>query len=1151
MTRSRLETRKIRKTRKHNLGSSMTRPDFSAPKLKPLAYYIRQAVLPAGLLLSATTGFAGPAGENVVAGSAKVNRPDASTTIINQQTNNVAIDWSNFNIKKNELVQFNQPSSSASALNRIIDNNPTQIFGNLRANGNVLLLNSAGVFFGPTAQVNVGSLIASGLDINTQDFMAGNYNFQVPLDSEGGMVVNQGIMQAATGGSISLVGGAVKNEGLIYANAGSVNLVAGRKVTMDFDGDGLIQFAVDESILENVHDLGEAVSNTGEISAEGGAVLLQGSAAKDVFTNVVNNQGIIKAGSIENVGGKIRLIAGGASNSLINTGTLDVSGTDSVGGTIQIEATGKTNVSGNSIITGYSRDANGGLIAIRSNEITIQDNASLDASGSAAGGTIEIESTDTTIVKGESVITASSDNGEGGEVQILGDKVGIAGATAIDVSGLSGGGTILVGGDFQGSNPDIQNASRTFVGNEVTLNADAVEIGDGGKVIVWSDEATSFAGSISAQGGTISGDGGFVEVSGKNWLGFEGDVNLTANNGEIGTILLDPNTITVQAANPDINGDTTTGDDITAVTDLDDDNLDFNGADSVITSTAVEGLLSGASLKLDAATSIDINDPISQNTNAGVLTLEAPTININQLIGLAGTNSGFVAQGAGGGDATAINVNANITASGASSTGLTFTGPVTIGATLLLSADAMSFSSTIGLGANRLILANAVGNITISSVISGTGELEKAGGGKITLSGTNTYTGATKIIAGTLSVASIGNNGVSGNLGAATNADANLVLGGGELEYTGATASTDRNFTLTAATNSSIDVTNGANTLTISGASTATTGALTKLGAGTLTLSGTNTHTGLTTINAGALTLSGGFAISDTGSVTVNAGTFTSAGGEVIGALNTSVGTTVNPNGTLFVSGGGTIAGTLTGNATFTAGGGGGNTTLTLSGDNNASGYTGLIVVNSGKTIEVTADGALGTAAGNVRVDGGGTLAFSNDVTYSITEILELNGTGVGGVGALHNVSGTNSFAGTIELKSASTLGSTAGTLTVSGAIDSAGFSTGLVGGGSFTLNNTSNDFSTLSITSANDVTIVDANSVTLSGASLAGSLSLTAISGSLTVSGAVASSGSSDAITLVASDTISVSNSITTNIGSVTLHSDTDSTDGGAIVLS
>ena len=80
---------------------------------------------------------------------------------------------------------------------------------------------------------------------------------------------------------------------------------------MDFDGDGLIQFAVDEEILQNVHDVDDAVSNTGTINADGGTVLLKGKAAKDVFTNVVNNSGIIGASKIQNEGGVIKLVASG------------------------------------------------------------------------------------------------------------------------------------------------------------------------------------------------------------------------------------------------------------------------------------------------------------------------------------------------------------------------------------------------------------------------------------------------------------------------------------------------------------------------------------------------------------------------------------------------------------------------------------------------------------------------------------------------------------------------------------------------------------------------------------------------------------------------------------------------------------------------
>jgi autotransporter-associated beta strand protein len=173
----------------------------------------------------------------------------------------------------------------------------------------------------------------------------------------------------------------------------------------------------------------------------------------------------------------------------------------------------------------------------------------------------------------------------------------------------------------------------------------------------------------------------------------------------------------------------------------------------------------------------------------------------------------------------------------------------------------------------------------LSGVISGAGSLVYSGAGVLTLSGTNTYTGTTTVSAGKLSVATIGDGGVtSGNLGSATNAAANLVFDGGTLQYTGVTASTDRNFTINTGKTATFDITT--NNLTVSGASTATNGALTKTGAGTLTLTSTNTYTGTTTVSAGKLVM--GDAPGDTFATSaVNVAATATLGGS--GTLNGSV----------------------------------------------------------------------------------------------------------------------------------------------------------------------------------------------------------------------------------------------------------------------
>ncbi len=161
------------------------------------------------------------------------------------------------------------------------------------------------------------------------------------------------------------------------------------------------------------------------------------------------------------------------------------------------------------------------------------------------GGVIRLEGGDSGVVHVSGTLDASGKGaGErGGKVEVTGDKVGLFDAAKVDVSGDAGGGTALIGGDFQGANAAVKNASANFVGADASVTADAITSGNGGKVIVWSDGITRYNGSISAKGGADSGNGGFVEVSGKGLLAFKGEVDTSAANGLKGTLLLDPTNI--------------------------------------------------------------------------------------------------------------------------------------------------------------------------------------------------------------------------------------------------------------------------------------------------------------------------------------------------------------------------------------------------------------------------------------------------------------------------------------------------------------------------------------------------------------------------------------------------------------------------------
>lgn len=315
-----------------------------------------------------------------------------------------------------------------------------------------------------------------------------------------------------------------------------------------------------------------------------------------------------------------------------------------------------------------------------------------------------------------------------------------------------------------------------------------------------------------------------------------------------------------------------------------------------------------------------------------------------------------------------------------------------------------NLSSTINLNANNLTLSpNATSAaLTLSGIISGTGSITHNTGTTL-LTGTNTFTGTTTINSGTLSLATIGNGSVSGNMGAASNAASNLVLGGGTLNYTGATASSDRNFTLTTSTTSSINI--STNTLTISGGSASTSGALSKTGTGTLILTGTNLHSGLTTVTAGSLQLnkSGGTTLLATNDVTINGGTLRVSSDQTLNNLTVSSGTLLIDAGiTLTINGTFTGGGTITNNGTLiinTANSIPGSSTTITTGFNNLT-----LGANTTLDANISVSGTLALGNNTLNI-AGNTLTSNGDFTTG-TGVIKSNGSGtinIGGTGALTN----------------------------------------------------------------------------------------------------------------------------------------------------
>ncbi|WP_218008510.1 two-partner secretion domain-containing protein, partial [Janthinobacterium agaricidamnosum] len=261
---------------------------------------------------------AGPGGGTVVAGAANIGGTPGNT-VIRQGSQHAVINWATFNIGHGEAVTFQQPNSNAVALNRVLGSDGTRIRGNLSANGKVFIVNPNGILFGQGASVNTAGLVASTLDISNSDFMSGKYQFS---GAGTGKVLNQGSI-SAPGGYVALLGAHVSNEGTISARLGSVVLAAGKAITLDVAGDGLLNVAVHEGAV------GALVTNGGLIQADGGSVLLSAQAAGDLLKTVVNNTGVIEAHSIAARNGTIKLLGDMQSGTVNAGGTLDASAPDS------------------------------------------------------------------------------------------------------------------------------------------------------------------------------------------------------------------------------------------------------------------------------------------------------------------------------------------------------------------------------------------------------------------------------------------------------------------------------------------------------------------------------------------------------------------------------------------------------------------------------------------------------------------------------------------------------------------------------------------------------------------------------------------------------------------------------------------------------
>ena len=1037
-----------------------------------------------------------PSGGTVAAGQAGI-ATSGTRMDITQGSQKAIINWQGFDIGSQAQVNFAQPNASAVALNRVSGPNISRIEGQLTANGQVFLVNPNGVLFGGGARVNAGAFVASTLNIRDDDFLTGNYSFS----GSGGAIENRGTISAAPGGYVAFIAPRITNAGNVSAPQGTVAMGAGERVTLNFAGDRLVGLSVAADTLDTL------IENRQAIRAEGGAILLTAAGAETITRSVINNSGVLEASSLTSDGGRIVLTAG-------NDITL----------------------------------AAGSAVAVdgqKGGEITVQ----------AKGGTLLADGS----------LSAHGAEGNGGSIQLLGHQVGLVNAAQVVASGATGGGTVLVGGDYQGGNAEVQNAFRTYVGPQATIKADALQRGDGGNVVVWADDTTRYYGAISARGGAQGGNGGLVEVSGKQVLDFSGAIDVTAPLGAGGRVLLDPQNIvlntTTQPSPP--NNPNGTPD------------VAFGDPPAVGTMTIQIADITGFSeLFLQATNDITVSNPITMAVNNGIR-LEA-----NNNITLA--------------------AGANVTTSG--------TGSINF------RADADN-SGAGTLAMNNAALRSNVGGITLSGAsISGTGTINTTGaananGGNIAITGTSTagsinLTGAMTTTGGTAAANSVGRN--AGNVtitGAGAVTTGAITANGSNGRGANRAGGNGGNVAITSSTNAvtvgaisavggnggtvnanggnagaiTLDAGGATPSITLGGNLSATGG--NRVGTGTAGSGGQIWLKDAVLLNA-AITASaqGGSAgagaganvrfdgtINSTGAaraLTVNSNAATIFGGAV-GGSSALTSLTTNAGGTTSIGGNITTTGvqtyndavTLTGNAVLTGttptfastvAGGGFDLTLNFSGTTTVDGanFTGIrnLATGNGGTTQLTGaittsgtqtynDAVTLTGATTLASSGNGAIAFNGTVNGAQT--LAVNTTGattfagaVGGMTALTSLTtnaggttlinggsvrttGNQTYNDNVSLGTPTMLSTTAnGSISANGSVAANGNALTLnAGAGNVTMQNAANDFATVSVTSATNVALRDANAIDLGASTIGANLTASA-GGTVTDSGAISVAG-------------------------------------------
>lgn len=856
------------------------------------------------------------------------------------------------------------------------------------------------------------------------------------------------------------------NQTVTLSTDGHGNLV----VNGTLDGQSNQHLVLDAGSFSSIHVTSDAAANQ--------SVIFDGSHSMDLSGSITVDSGIahIAIDSDVEADGGIDMTAGDIA--LLSSGQLT-----SLGADIRLAANDLT--------------MSGGILSNHHEiQLSAQDSLTVTATGwlHSDGGFVSLDAglNGTLTFSGSIDVNEASSGGIGGTIHLFGETITLNSGAHLSATGDAGGGTVLIGGDHEGANTAFHNALTTTIADNVMIDTSAITSGDGGTIVVWSDDTTEFHGTLHSTGGAESGDGGFAEISGLTHLQVTGFADLTAAHGQTGTLLLDPGSILIIH-------DPSTSAPLSPFNVITDGyvNQQLTSANLVIsTGASGDGLaedltLDGAaiiswtntnSLTLIGNNSVVLDGTISNTTAVAQLSIQGGSIAVNNAITMT---SGTVSLNST--SAVSEGVAGAITASGLELLG---SGPYSLTSSAneigILAAnttgaisyrDATGFSvgvvnTTVGIntGGNNLTL-QAGGAVTQTQGIAASG-LELLGSGSFTLNsvGTNeittlavnttaavAYTDATGFDIGTVNATNgatvTGSNLTLRATGLVTQSQ-KITASGLELLGSGPYTLTNPNNnidTLAANTNGAISYTDvdGFSIGTVN----ATVGVLTNIGNVSLSAGGAVTQTQKITAAGLELLGTGPYTLTDSGNnvVTLAANTtgdisYRDADAFAIGTVNTTVGVTATGSNVTLQGGGAvTQSQKIIANGLELLGAG----TFTLTDANND-----VATLAANTTTSVAFRDANALIVGTVNSTNGITTT-GNNVALQTGTTLQINNAVNVGVGNF-----TSNSAGAVTQGAA-------GTITASGLE--------LLGSGPFTLTNSANEIGILAANTSGVISYRDA----------------------------------------------------------------------------